>query len=176
MFPQTLLLLFLSATASIATVVKPKPKPPLKPYLLHTLTTFSPSGRPGSSPWSLVNLTFSDLEFNNNVTCGAKYTWEDPLWNNVTECAHTPTTKDKYTKYSFQMLKPTASGEGASLLNNFMLHLRHDAEKGVYVATQRFNFDSDRNIGGLCSASGVCSFGLREEVRPYYIHQTKLER
>lgn len=156
-------------------------KPPLKPLVIDSLSTFAPSGRPGSSIYSFFNVSFTDVEFNNTtVQCGTRWTFgegEDMAWTRKnTDCLIKPKSK-RVGEWSFQLLKPTASGEGASLLNNFMLHLRHDWTSGVHVATQKFNFDGERNIGGMCSASGTCQFGLWEGVeRPYLVPQFRLER
>ncbi|KAK0673101.1 hypothetical protein QBC41DRAFT_396974 [Cercophora samala] len=155
-------------------------KPPLKPLVINTLSTFAPSGRLGSSPYSFFNVSFTDPEFSNTtVQCNTQWTLAegDTVWTRKnTDCLIDPKSK-RVGEWSFQLLKPTASGEGASLLNNFMLHLRHDWSSGVHVATQKFNFDGERNIGGMCSASGTCQFGLWEGVeRPYLVPQFKLER
>ncbi|KAK0744435.1 hypothetical protein B0T21DRAFT_325116 [Apiosordaria backusii] len=181
--------MLLTLFVSLATVAAALPsaqkldrpeRPPLKPLEINTLSTFAPSGRPGSSLHSFFNVSFTDPEFNNTtVQCGTQWTYDetDTVWTRKnSDCLVNPKSK-KVGEWSFQLLKPTASGEGASLLNNFMLHLRHDWTSGVHVATQKFGWDGKRNIGGMCSASGVCQFGLWEGVeRPYLVPQFRLER
>lgn len=43
----------------------------------------------------------------------------------------------------------------------------------TYVGTGRFRIG--QNMGGLCSASGVCTFGLQEEENPVLVEQTRTE-
>lgn len=137
-------------------------RPLLAPLQIMTLTTFAPSGRPNSFPTeSSVNISASDPNSNTVIACATKWpVFEDAtIWNRINPCFESSGAA-KDSKWTFQLLTPTASGNGASPLWNFRVHFVHETEKGVYVATGKFGVE-DGNMSGLCSASGVCSFVLK---------------
>ncbi|KAK4228655.1 hypothetical protein QBC38DRAFT_523523 [Podospora fimiseda] len=152
---------FFAFTASTADIRAPI-RPPLKPLHILTLTTFAPSGRPDSYPTnSAVNISASDPNSMTVIACAT--TWPvfeyATVWNRINPCSES-SGATKNSKWTFQLLTPTASGQGASPLWNFRVHFVHETEKGIYVATGKFGVD-DGNLSGLCSASGVCSFVLK---------------
>ncbi|KAK3987956.1 hypothetical protein QBC44DRAFT_330192 [Cladorrhinum sp. PSN332] len=162
----TFLLLLISgftAAASLTLDSNIRPiRPPLAPLHILTLTTFAPSGRPGSYPTnSAVNISASDPNSNTVIACATTWpVFEDATaWNRINPCFES-SGAGKDSKWTFQLLTPTASGQGASPLWNFRVHFVHETEKGVYVATGKFGVD-EGNLSGLCSASGVCSFVLK---------------
>ncbi|KAK4168441.1 hypothetical protein QBC43DRAFT_310247 [Cladorrhinum sp. PSN259] len=178
MLPTIVLLAIapLLVTAIPAPDAGPRPiRPPLEPLHILTLTTFAPSGRPDSYPTnSAVNISASDPNFNTVITCATTWpVFEDAtIWNRINPCFESSGAA-KGSKWTFQLLTPTASGNGASPLWNFRLHFVHETERGVYVATGKFGVE-DGNMSGLCSASGVCSFVLKgDDVK---VPQYRLER
>jgi hypothetical protein len=98
------------------------PNDPLQPWEITRLRTFSPSGRPGDSPYSTINLTIADpneiLAGNtdggttvafppNSANCSAQFTRDSPPWDKTYPCAE---QSWQYGSWSFEMLKPETNG------------------------------------------------------------------
>ncbi|KAK3900474.1 hypothetical protein C8A05DRAFT_45681 [Staphylotrichum tortipilum] len=159
MHPPTSILTLALATLTTAT-------PPLQPWQVFRLSTFSPSGRPGSSIWSVINTTILDP---NDATvspaiCVGKWTYDALPYGAVNNCSDVTGGR-----WSFAMLK--SDGTGASPTTDFKL--RFELVKGgvVFAGTQKFVVGE--NMSGLCGASGVCSFGLKEEMTPVLVYQAR---
>lgn len=144
----------------------------LKPWEISRLGTFSPSGRPGSSPWSVINITISDPNAR-TVTptiCSAQWTWETPPWDQVQAC-----TEDPHGEWSFVMVK-SADSDYPSPTTDFVLRftLVLQGMHRQFLGVARFRIGE--NMSGLCAASGFCSFGLKEELVPFLVNQTLVPR
>ncbi|KAK0707978.1 hypothetical protein B0H67DRAFT_495538 [Lasiosphaeris hirsuta] len=141
---------------------------PLKPWEVLRLTTFSPSGRPGSSPWSVINITISDQNNYNvqttTVECGAKWTTDLPPYGQGYNCSDVP-----YGSWTFRMLK--SESPYSSPTQDF--GLQFTLVQGMNVFDGSANFAIGDNLRGLCSASGVCAFQLKEEMTPFAVEYTK---
>lgn len=141
--------------------------PPLQPWQVSRLTTFSPSGRPGSSIWSVINATISDPNDAavSVAICTGKWTYDEPPYGVVNTCSEVPGGK-----WSFQMLK--SDGTNPSPTTDFKL--RFELVKGDVVFAGTEKFVVGENMSGICGASGVCSFGLREDKTPVLVHQERV--
>ncbi|KAK3315898.1 hypothetical protein B0H66DRAFT_480333 [Apodospora peruviana] len=168
--------------------------PLLKPWEISKLTTFAPSGRPGSSTWSIINVTITDpndysnppplnlaagLAVNKSTTtadCGFKWQYDNfaSAYDHVEHC-----TAVSEGSWTFEMLEASNSSY-PSPLTDFVLRFKRSVPRASrrvrgplsWVGDARFVVGD--NMRGLCSASGVCSFGLKEENTPFYINQTRL--
>jgi len=167
---------------AIAATIGPNDTP--VPWEISSLATFSPSGRPGSSPYSILNITITDPNTTaagpahrgtavfppTTAVCNATFVGEAPPWGRALNCSET-----SYGHWSFEMLEPA---ENPSATTNFDVRFTHVSNvtvigqvfTKVYVA--REHFEVGKNMGGICGASGVCSFGLKEEERPVLVNQT----
>ncbi|KAK4119513.1 hypothetical protein N657DRAFT_650170 [Parathielavia appendiculata] len=130
-----------------------------KPWEITRLTTFSPTGRPGDSPWSVINITISDPNDStvSPTICVGKWTWEELPYGKVNACSEVPGGQ-----WAFSMLE--SDSENPSPTVNFRLRFELRKTDRRYMGTAKFDWD---NLSGLCSASGFCSFGLKEEKTPF---------
>ncbi|KAK4149536.1 hypothetical protein C8A00DRAFT_46867 [Chaetomidium leptoderma] len=142
--------------------------PSLQPWEISRLSTFSPSGRPAESPWSIINVTISDP---NDVAlpvtfCATKWTFEKPPYGIVNNCSEVAGGQ-----WRFVMLE--SEGEHSSPTTDFRLRFELQRGEETYVGTEKFVVGE--NLWGLCSASGVCSFGLKEEQTPFPVKQVLVQ-
>ena len=142
--------------------------PTLNPWEISHLTTFSPSGRPGSSPWSVINVTIADPNgaIVSPTFCAAKWTFEDPPYGKVNACSDIPGGQ-----WTFEMLE--SDSENPSPTMDFKLRFELKKKDELFVGTESFKVGE--NMSGLCSASGVCSFGLKEEKTPFLVKQVQVQ-
>jgi hypothetical protein len=139
----------------------------LEPWLINRLTTFSPPDRPGSSPWSIINITITDP---NDMTatsaiCATTWTFEEPPYDIVNPCSEVPGGK-----WTFSMLE--SEGSNPSPTTNFRLRFELNKEDGMFAGEE--SFAVGENMSGLCSAGGVCSFKLKEELAPFVVKQARV--
>ncbi|KAL2015338.1 hypothetical protein VTK56DRAFT_5782 [Thermocarpiscus australiensis] len=150
----------------------------LKPWEISRLSTFSPSERPGRTLSSVINITISDpnylplpdgspqgISISTDATCGAAWTSDKPPYNQAHSCTEVP-----YGRWTFEMIE-TDSGY-PSPTTDFVLRFTLARAEESFVGTARFVVGE--NMRGLCSAGGVCSFGLKEEMVPFLINQTRV--
>lgn len=142
--------------------------PDLKPWQISHLSTFSPPNREGSSPWSLINITIADPNglIVNPAICVTKWTFEEPPYDKVNACSDIPGGQ-----WSFAMLE--ADSTNPSPTTDF--RVRFELKKGDEVFEGTEGFKVGDNMSGLCSAGGVCSFGLKEENTPFPVIQRRVE-
>jgi hypothetical protein len=142
--------------------------PDLKPWQISHLRTFSPPNREGSSPWSLINITIADPNgfIVNPAICATQWTFEEPPYDRVNACSDIPGGQ-----WSFAMLK--ADSANPSPTTDF--RVRFELKKGGEVFEGTGSFRVGENMSGLCSAGGVCSFGLKDENTPFSVSQTRVE-
>ena len=169
---------------SSAALIGPHDTP--APWEVSSLSTFSPSGRPGSSPYSTVNITITDPNTivagrsptgmagfpPSTAICNASFVGSDPPYNKVLNCSET-----KYGQWTFEMLKTNNTGYPSATTN---FDIRFTRVNNVTVIWEEFSkvyvgqahFEVGDNMQGVCGASGVCSWGLKGELRPWLINQT----
>lgn len=139
----------------------------LEPWLISHLTTFSPPDRPGSSPWSIINITITDP---NDMTatsaiCATTWTFEKPPYGIVNPCSEVPGGE-----WTFAMLE--SEGAYPSPTTDFRVRFELKKEDGLFAGEE--SFVVGENMSGLCSAGGVCSFKLKEELAPFPVKQTRV--
>ncbi|KAK3316578.1 hypothetical protein B0H66DRAFT_604863 [Apodospora peruviana] len=172
--------------------------PPLQPWELSKLSTFSPSGYPGSLPYSSIYATisdpntiplgktrFGDASFPPSaVNCSLRWVGfnavEEP-WNIITPC----TGSLNHGRWTMQMLKPTnnaTAGYKPSGTTNFALKFTLEESMMmnnatlislVFEAEKRFAVPD--NMSGVCGGSGVCSWGLKDGLGVVLVEQVLKE-
>jgi hypothetical protein len=152
-----------------------------------SLTTHSPSGRPGNDPHSFLNATISDP---NTIPAGQAPTGTAVFPPSTAQCniqwlsGETPwgveqpcTSSTTYSTWTVTLTEPTEGvGSGTS---NFGLqfklvdyvHLVGYEVTKVYEGGDEFSVGS--GLSGSCGGSGVCNWGLSS--KPYAIQQTQTE-
>lgn len=140
-----------------------------KPWEISRLTTFSPPNRPGSSPWNLINITIADPNDDPvaPVDCGATWTLESPPYGQVHDCSEVAGGGGQWAFTMLESDSPTASPT-----TDFVLRFTLAKNGETYIGTEAFAVGD--NMSGLCSAGGVCSFGLKEELIPFPVHQKRV--
>lgn len=163
------------------------PSDTLAPWEVSSLSTFSPSGRPGSSPYSIVNITITDPNtilagpsptgpaafMPSTAICNTSFVGSAPPYNQVLNCSEV-----QHDSWTFEMLEANTTYPSAT--TNFDVRFTRvnnitvvgSIYSQVYVGTG--HFEVGKNMAGLCGASGVCSWGLKEDERPYLVHQTRI--
>ncbi|KAK0615328.1 hypothetical protein B0T17DRAFT_620118 [Bombardia bombarda] len=171
------------APAPVPIPIPTAPKPHLKPWNLTSMRSFSPSGRPGSSPFVTLNLTIVDLNDADrlprsalkNATleaeCDTQWSWEnfdydkDP-YNRVHNCS-----KVDVGWWTFELFKTNASVPNPA--RNFLVQFEHHVKRDeVYVGVG--NLSVETNVRGACGGSGVCTWYLWEGAMPVYINQARV--
>jgi hypothetical protein len=142
--------------------------PSLNPWEISRLSTFSPPARPGSSPWSVINVTIADPNgaIVSPTFCAAKWTFEEPPYGKVNACSDIPGGQ-----WSFEMLESDSANPSPT--TNFKLRFELKKKEELFVGTESFKVGE--NMSGLCSAGGVCSFGLKEESTPFMVKQVRVQ-
>ncbi|KAK1830492.1 hypothetical protein QBC39DRAFT_308734 [Podospora conica] len=171
---------------------------PLLPWQLTTLTTSSPSNRPGNSPYSSLFLSITDP---NTIPFTAPPSYHGPAislppisancsvrWNalaeqpfgRVTPCADVAPGSGRWTVE----MGPGNATASASATGDFRVRVvlersvvLHD---GRGVVSLVFEGEGGFSVGGelrmVCGASGVCSSGLKEGTGPVLVRQVLRER
>ena len=150
----------------------------LQSWQLTELGTFSPSGRPGNSPYSTLNATIQDPNTipvaqtptgqaafpPSSASCSAQWITSPP-WGEPIACS----SNSEFSSWSFTI------NQGTSGTTNFTLEFKLIDD--VIVLGTRYtktfaggdHFEVGTNLGGSCGGSGVCSWGLNSS--PYKIKQ-----
>ncbi|OIW30170.1 hypothetical protein CONLIGDRAFT_576629 [Coniochaeta ligniaria NRRL 30616] len=158
------------------------------PWEISSLSTFSPSGRPGSSPYSILNITISDPNTilagpsptgpavfpPSTAICNTSFVGTAPPYNQILNCSEV-----QYGSWTFEILEANNTSY-PSATTNFDVRFTHvdnvtvigDVYSQVYAGTG--HFEVGKNMAGICGASGVCSWGLKDEERPYLIQQSRV--
>jgi hypothetical protein len=190
----TPLLLALSAS----TLAQDLPSP-LLPWEVSRLSTFSPSGRPGNSPYSSLYVAITDP---NTIPFPSPASFQGPVvslspisancsvrWNAyseqpfgwITPCADVAPGSGRWT---VEMVKGNATAEGPSATRDFRVKIV--LERSIILHTGRgilslvFEgegaFSLGKELRMVCGASGVCSLGLEEGTSPVLVRQVLRER
>ncbi|KAM7193196.1 hypothetical protein V8F33_007896 [Rhypophila sp. PSN 637] len=190
-------------------------------WSVRNLNTFSPSGRPGSSPYSTLNTTITDTYGHydahlnrvplSTAICFMKWQWgsrDITPYNIVFNCSNVD-PNDTDSHWSFEMRNATESEYPSPTTDFYLWFWRsveniyndgHGSEKGgrftkrgpvdelaavverndkprrearniLYVGHARFKVGPGENMEGICGASGVCSYNLRQEKTPVLIER-----
>ncbi|RKU40165.1 hypothetical protein DL546_002593 [Coniochaeta pulveracea] len=175
------------------------PSSPLSPWLITRLWTFTPSGRPGSSPWSTLNFTISDPNTiiagtgpqqtftypAHTANCSAQWssTLSVPAWNRTINCTQ---HSYEFAYWSFEILYPETNGtvyDYPSASEHFDLRIRltdtTNPGNQKYFWKQSFEgrvgLEVGGNMGGICGASGVCSWSLKDDKTPLEVRQHRTD-
>ncbi|AEO63792.1 3ffc141b-2c64-46a3-8362-d57d2a3f910a [Thermothielavioides terrestris] len=138
-----------------------------KPWEISYLTTFSPPGRPGSSLYSVINITIADPNDStvSPTNCIGKWTYDTVPYNITNACSEVPGGK-----WTFEMLESNSTS--ASPTTDFKLRFELDKQHSQFVGTASFAVGD--NLSGLCSAGGICAFELKEEDTPFPVYQVRV--
>lgn len=141
--------------------------PGLRPWELLSLNTFSPSYRPGTVQYSVITITITDPNDHPPtwaVDCTAKWDFESLPYGQMYNCSEAGDAQ-----WSFEMLK--ADSAYSSPTQDFVLRFMLTRYSETFEGSARFAVGD--NLRGLCSASGVCAFQLKEDHIPFPIPCTK---
>lgn len=177
----------LASTAVAAPVVESR-QSTLSPWQVTALSSFSPSGRPGSYPWPYIQANLTDP---NSLSLGTSpsdnSTVTVPAGNKAVNCRAKWLTGENPFGRSWPC---DASGDGYWTMKitqtsdfsvgNFQVVFTRVADvlylgsqyKKSYEGTATFKVGD--NMSGSCGGSGVCGWGLKSELVPYSIQQHEL--
>jgi hypothetical protein len=165
-------------TVAVTAVGSPiVPGDALQPWLLTTLYTHSPSGRPNSSPYHTLNLTIYDPNTIDNyqpVTTNCSLQWLSGTPYEI----ETPCTEFKQGTWSFKLQQGT-NETGWSSVDNFNLtftlvrHADQPMQKEGVEFVGGAHFQVGQNLNGTCAASGFCNWGLK--INPFPITQSMVK-
>lgn len=160
---------------------------PLKPWEISHLSTFSPSGRPGSSMYNILNLTITDPNTlpaahtptgtavfpPSTAICNTSWVSGNEPYNQVLNC-----TAIDYGYWTFEILEANTTDYHSGTQNfdvkiTLVDSVRVPGEDAKQVFTGRAHFEVGQNMKGLCAASGFCSWGLKEELSPWLVNQKR---
>ena len=181
--PALALVTFLLATLSlfspgVLAIALAPAEPDLKPWEITRLSSTSPPNRPGDGPGipSRVALKITDrngytdpVSVPEESTCVVEWLYlEDPFGREF-NC-----TSVEYGKWSILMVEGDLVGR-VSPTTDFRLRImlvRGGGGGEVYVGEAAFKVGE--NMRGLCSAGGMCSFSLKEEMLPFRVLQVRM--
>ena len=156
----------------------------LEPWEVASIRTFSPPYSPGINLSSGIAFTISDpntLEAGpahrgtaifppSTANCSGSWTDEGQAYNKPFSCTEVP-----YGYWSFEIRKP-ATGY-ASPMTHFDVRFHRVCNVTVIgsvyskVFAGQQHFEVGQNMQGLCGASGICSFQLKNESAPVMVTQ-----
>lgn len=130
------------------------------------LSTYSPSGRPGTSPWYRLNTTIWDPNSTQErANCSTQWVYLEPPYRKWLNCSTV-----SYGRWSFEMIKTEAEYSSPTL--DFVLHFALEKERETLDGAAHFSVGE--NMGGLCAASGFCMWDLMADLVPWRIkYQTR---
>ncbi|KAF2872949.1 hypothetical protein BDV95DRAFT_490743 [Massariosphaeria phaeospora] len=186
-FAATLLALTSSAVVAATPLSTRKDAPALAPWQLTSLSFFSPSGRPGSYPWSTLTANITDPNVltlgtnpdtntpvtvpagNTAANCQAKWFAYDTPFGRKWPCDASPSgywymEVVQTDQFSFSNYKVKFTRVAEVLVGGA-------AYRGVWEGQALFRVGTE--LSGTCGGSGVCSSGLKSELRPFAIKQKK---
>lgn len=183
--------LLIASAALAAPTLNTRQTPPLAPWQLASLYGFSPSGRPGESPWIYITATLTDP---NELVLGTSDADNSavtlPAGNQALNCRATwirgetpfgrswPCEDNDGEAYGWWTMRVVDAGDGASI-SSYTLVFTRVAEKLYLGSSYRRTFEATQHfevgnqLSGSCGASGVCGWGLKAELAPFAIQQTE---
>ncbi|KAL6710807.1 hypothetical protein ACN47E_007864 [Coniothyrium glycines] len=177
--------LAMSTSAISAPLEARQSNSPLQDWQVSQVSWSSPSGRPGSYPFSSLIAEATDP---NEINLGpSKVDGKDvivPAGSKATNCkaqwfrGENPlgrTWPCDAVSDGYWVMNVLAGEDGTFSTTNFNLKFTHKADlinfgseyNATFEATG--NFGVGKNMGGSCGASGVCGWGLKEENKPFAI-------
>jgi hypothetical protein len=183
----TALLLLTSST--LAAYPQP-PKPTLSPWVLNSLSIFTPSGRPGNYPWLTMTANLTDPNTlilgtssndNSNVTvpagaqainCQAKWLPGETPFDRSWPCDSSFNADGWWTLKIKRTNDFSTTKFDAVFTRVAEVLYQGSAYKKVYEGSDHFEVGS--NLSGVCGGSGVCSWGLKAELAPYKVKQKEI--
>ncbi|KAI0139348.1 hypothetical protein GGR57DRAFT_496201 [Xylariaceae sp. FL1272] len=147
------------------------------PWQVIKLSTYSPSGRPNTSPDYYVSAAIrnpdpskGDAASDVEVDCKATWQYPDLPYNKSFDCVLADGT---VSSWSWSMEPIQANSTSASSTTNFVLAFQAisntatSGESIVWAGTQSFAVGD--NLQGTCAGSGFCSWALKPEKTPVLI-------
>jgi hypothetical protein len=156
----------------------------LEPWQVTALRTYSPPYSPNVTLKSGIAFTISDpntMEAGpahrgpaifppSTANCSGSWTDEVQAYDRLFNC-----TEVQYGYWSFELRKPVTGY--ASPMTNFDVRIQRvynvTVMNSVYtkILVAPGHFEVGKNMGGLCGASGVCSFQLKGDSAPSLVMQ-----
>ncbi|KAI2643223.1 hypothetical protein GGS21DRAFT_495369 [Xylaria nigripes] len=178
---------YLNALATALPLLASPALSDLAPWHVTGISTFSPSGRPGSSTefYNYANITNPDptqTETDPEITQGkvsCKLVWQYPdvPYSQAMDCEILDTTVPSPWIWTVEFLK---RDNDTNPINNFDLRWRaaprekypSESHEGLQIWTGAGHFKVGQNMDFLCAASGFCSGGLKATSNPALINVT----
>ncbi|KAI1407791.1 hypothetical protein F5Y13DRAFT_122618 [Hypoxylon sp. FL1857] len=193
------LLLALTSLFALASSSREHPRSkvelePQEPWQVTKLTTGSPSGRPGSSPYAHLfgNITNPSsipagpgVSFDpSSANCTVEWVWaEEEPYGRTVECdtaevelSGPGSGSGSISKWTIEVLQANTSHpsptEDMNVKFTLTTNLTVDGNEYYKVLEGTQHFSLWENMRGTCGGSGVCSWNLREENIPVLIQPT----
>ncbi|KAH6870801.1 cell death in tomato 1 [Alternaria rosae] len=189
-FTQTAFAAILAITSSAAASPLAARQSALQDWQVTRVNIFTPSGRPGSYPWASITADVTDpnvidlgpAQFDDtNVTAPAgsqglncKAQWYTKGENPLDRTWPCDGTSDGY------WLMNVLEGSDGFGSRDFTLKFTHVADVKYQGAQYKATYEAEgyftvgQNLAGSCGGSGVCSFSLKGEAKPFEIAPKKL--
>ncbi|KAI1401487.1 hypothetical protein F4819DRAFT_458009 [Hypoxylon fuscum] len=164
---------------------------PLEPWKVTKMSTFSPSGRPGSSPLAhtWANITSSGsiaaghgASFeSSDANCTAEWVWASEVpYNHTYECTTTTAvapSQSSSSTWTIEILEVTNSNyfsptENFDVKFTLTSNVTVDGNEYYKVLVGTQHFEVGKNMRGTCGGSGLCSWALRDENNPVLVQPT----
>ncbi|RYN76785.1 hypothetical protein AA0120_g11659 [Alternaria tenuissima] len=189
-FTQTAFAAILAIASSAAASPLAARQATLQDFQVNKVTSYSPSGRPGSYPWAQITASVTDPnEINlgtsqsdgSNVTVPAGSQGLDckAQWYTKGESPLDRTWPCDATSNGYWIMNVLAGSSGFAT-GDFNLKFTHVADL-VYRGeqfTESFeaegHFAVGENLSGSCGGSGICTWGLKSANTPFEIAVTKV--
>ncbi|KAI1266577.1 hypothetical protein F5Y18DRAFT_425822 [Xylariaceae sp. FL1019] len=147
------------------------------PWQVIALSTYSPSGRPNSSPDYYISATIQNPDPSkgddaSDIEVDCKATWQYPNlpYNKMFDCVLSGGTD---SSWSWSMEPIQANSTSASSTTNFVLQFQAMSSTGPsgestgWAGTQSFAVGD--NLQGTCAGSGFCSWALKADKIPVLV-------
>lgn len=168
---RILTILLLAGKASLTVAV------PFQPWEISRLVVSAlPDRGTGSrdEPLNTLAVEIRDVNDYANSTdptqCITRFSYYSPPYGELFDCTEVP-----YGKWAFAFFPPEGDRDPSywSPGQNFTLWFRLMLTTGDVSFDGQADFSVGGNMRGLCSAGGICSFAIKEEMTPFYVNQTE---
>ncbi|KAK5631124.1 hypothetical protein RRF57_006839 [Xylaria bambusicola] len=153
-------------------------------FSVTSLNTWSPSGRPGTSPDYYIHANITDPDPTKDtpdadgaqVYCAFVWQWPNAPYNQILDCVIADGGRPVGWAWTVELLEATETEEPFPT-TNFDLHWRainlsQPQDGNVTFYSGIGHFEVGKNLQGTCAASGFCSWALKPTETPVVIDIT----
>ncbi|KAI0100802.1 hypothetical protein GGR51DRAFT_531740 [Nemania sp. FL0031] len=179
---------YLSALATALPLFASAAVAQLAPWQVSNIQTWSPSGRPGSSPYYYIHVNITNPDPTQTATdpgitqgqvyCDISWLYPDAPYNNISACEIVNTTAPSAWAWTVELLEADTD---PSSTTNFELRWRAAAnpeastDSSTEIWTGVGKFQVGDNLQGTCAGSGFCSWYLKPTNTPFPINVTSVQ-